>query len=47
MPLHAFELLPDQAGQLVIRRDWRLLGEAGLRSQLEHRGATNAPRRDR
>ena len=43
MPLHALELLPDRAGQLVIRRDRRLLCEAGLRSQLEHRGATNAP----
>jgi hypothetical protein len=43
MPLHALELLPDQGGQQVIRRDWRVLSEAGLRSQLEHRGATNAP----
>jgi hypothetical protein len=43
MPLHALELLPDQAGQHVIRRDWRVLSEAGLRSQLQHGGATNAP----
>ena len=43
MPLHALELLPYQGGQQVIRRDWRVLSEAGLRSQLEHRGATNAP----
>ena len=43
MPFHALELLPDQAGQHVIRRDWRVLSEAGLRSQLDHRGATNAP----
>lgn len=43
MPLHALELLPDEAGQEVIRRDWRLLSEAGLKSQLAHRGATNAP----
>ncbi len=43
MPLHSLELLPDQAGQHVIRRDWRLLSQAGLRSQLDHRGATNAP----
>ena len=43
MPLHALELLPDKAGQQVVRRDWRVLSEAGLRSQLEHRGVTNAP----
>lgn len=43
MPLQALELLPDQAGQQAIRGDWRMLSEAGLRSQLEHRGATNAP----
>ena len=43
MPLHALELLPDQAGQEVLRRDWRVLSEAGLKSQLEHRGAGNAP----
>lgn len=43
MPLHALELLPDEAGQHVVRRDWRVLSEAGLRSQLDHRGTTNAP----
>jgi hypothetical protein len=43
MPFHSLELLPDQSGQQVIRADWRVLSEAGLRSQLEHRGATNAP----
>jgi hypothetical protein len=43
MPLHALELLPDEAGQDVVRRDWRALSEAGLRSQLDHRGAGNAP----
>lgn len=43
MPLHALELLPDEAGQDVIRRDWQILSQAGLRSQLDHRGATNAP----
>jgi hypothetical protein len=43
MPLHTLELLPDQAGQQVIRRDWLVLSEAGLRSQLDHGGATNAP----
>lgn len=43
MPLHALELLPDPAGQAAIRRDWLTLREAGLKSQLDHRGATNAP----
>jgi hypothetical protein len=43
MPLHALELLPDQSGQHAIRSDWRVLSEAGLRSQQDHRGATNAP----
>lgn len=43
MPLHALELLPDEAGDAVVRRDWARLREAGLPSQLDHRGATNAP----
>ena len=41
--LHAFELLPDDAGCDVVRRDWQLLRDAGLPSQLDHRGATNSP----
>lgn len=41
--LHAIELLPDEAGQDQVRRDWQALREAGLPSQLDHRGATNAP----
>jgi hypothetical protein len=41
--LHALELLPDEAGQEAVRRDWRALREAGLPSQLDHPGATNAP----
>ncbi|CAA9388127.1 MAG: hypothetical protein AVDCRST_MAG32-2041 [uncultured Nocardioides sp.] len=41
--LHAIELLPDEAGQDLVRRDWEALRDAGLPSQLDHRGATNAP----
>ena len=42
-PLHAIELLPDEAGRDAVRRDWQLLSDAGLPSQLDHRGATNEP----
>jgi hypothetical protein len=41
--LHAIELLPDDAGCDVVRRDWQVLGDAGLPSQLDHRGTTNSP----
>lgn len=41
--LHALELMPDDAGQDVVRRDWQALRDAGLPSQLIHAGATNAP----
>src|SRR6478609_7648979 len=41
--LHAIELLPDDAGRDAVRRDWQALRDAGLPSQLDHRGATNAP----
>lgn len=43
MPLHALELVPDEAGQDAVRRDWQALRDARLPSQLDHRGATNAP----
>lgn len=43
MPLHALELVPDEAGRDAVRRDWQALRDAGLPSQLDHRGATNAP----
>ncbi|MCR6031094.1 hypothetical protein GGQ22_06515 [Nocardioides sp. zg-579] len=43
MPLHALELVPDEAGQEAVRHDWEKLREAGLPSQLDHRGPTNAP----
>ena len=41
--LHALELVPDEAGQDLVRRDWQALRDAGLPSQLDHRGATNTP----
>ncbi len=41
--MHAFELLPDEAGCDVVRRDWQALRDAGLPSQLDHRGTTNGP----
>jgi hypothetical protein len=41
--MHALELLPDDAGTHVVRREWQALHEAGLPSQLEHRGTTNSP----
>ena len=41
--LHAIELLPDDAGCDVVRRDWQALRDAGLPSQLDHSGTTNSP----
>ena len=41
--MHAIELLPDDAGCDVVRRDWQALSDAGLPSQLDHRGTTNSP----
>ncbi|RYC05877.1 2'-5' RNA ligase family protein [Nocardioides zhouii] len=41
--MHALELLPDDAGVGVVRRDWQALHDAGLPSQLDHRGTTNSP----
>lgn len=41
--MHALELLPDEAGCEVVRRDWQALRDAGLPSQLDHRGTTNSP----
>jgi hypothetical protein len=43
MPLHALELIPDEAGTAAVRADWQRLRDAGLPSQLDHRGATNTP----
>lgn len=41
--LHALELVPDEAGEEAVRRDWQALRDAGLPSQLDHAGTTNAP----
>ena len=35
--------MPDLAGQEVVRRDWQALRDAGLPSQLDHCGHSNAP----
>ena len=40
--MHALELLPDEAGCDVVRRDWQALRDARLPSQLDNRGATNS-----
>ncbi|HEV2798626.1 MAG TPA: 2'-5' RNA ligase family protein [Nocardioides sp.] len=41
--MHALELLPDDAGCEVVRGDWQALRDAGLPSQLDHRGTSNSP----
>jgi hypothetical protein len=41
--LHALELLPDDDGEAAVRRDWQALRDAGLPSQLDHTGPSNAP----
>lgn len=41
--LHSFELVPDDAGRDAAIADWTALREAGLPSQLDHRGSTNTP----
>lgn len=41
--LHAFELLPDEVGREAVLRDWKSLRDAGLPSQLDHKGMTNTP----
>lgn len=41
--LHAFELLPDEEGRDAVLRDWQALRDAGLPSQLDHKGMTNTP----
>lgn len=42
-PLHALELVADAVGEAAIRTEWRALRDAGLRSMLDHTGASNAP----
>jgi hypothetical protein len=41
--LHALELVPDEAGQELVRGDWQALRDAGLPSQLDRRRPTNTP----
>lgn len=41
--LHALELVADAAGEAAIRADWQALRDAGLRSMLDHTGASNTP----
>jgi hypothetical protein len=41
--LHSLELVPDDAGQDAVRRDWQRLRDAGLPSQLDHASPTNRP----
>ena len=41
--LHALELVADRAGEAAVRADWQALHDAGLRSMLDHAGATNTP----
>ncbi len=41
--LHAFELVPDEAGREAVLADWQALRDAGLPSQLDHTGGTNTP----
>ncbi len=43
MPREALELLLDPETDAHVRALWRLLRDAGLPSQADHRGATNAP----
>lgn len=41
--MHALELVPDEAGRELVRRDWQALSDAGLPSQLDRLSPTNAP----
>ena len=41
--LHALELVADAAGEAAVRAEWQALRDAGLRSMLDHAGATNTP----
>jgi hypothetical protein len=41
--LHALELVPDEAGDDAVRRDWQVLRDLGLPSQLDHTGSSNSP----
>ena len=41
--LHALELVAGGTGEAAIRADWQALRDAGLRSMLDHTGASNTP----
>lgn len=43
MPDHALELSFDEAGDAAIRAHWAALQRAGLPSQADHTGTSNAP----
>ena len=43
MPLQSVELVLDPAGDEAVRGLWQALADAGLPSQADHRGPTNAP----
>jgi hypothetical protein len=43
MPLHALELVPDEVGRDAVLRDWTVLRDAGLPSQLDHGIVVNTP----
>lgn len=43
MPLQSVELVLDAATDQAVRGLWQALAEAGLPSQADHRGPTNAP----
>lgn len=43
MPLAALEAVLDPESDAAVRACWAALDEAGLPSQAQHRGATNAP----
>ena len=43
MPLQSVELVLDAATDEAVRGLWQALAEAGLPSQADHRGPTNAP----
>lgn len=43
MRLQSLELMPDEAGEQHVRRQWQRLRDAGLPSQLDHSSVSNAP----
>lgn len=42
-PVHALELVPDEAGRALIRAQWQRLADAGLPSQLVRPGVSDTP----